>query len=328
MWPKLSKNCDPKHILVFSLTNIGDVVLTCPVIDVLCENFPEARMDVMIGPKAVSLFEDNPHFKVKIFDKRSSLQEKQAWFLEVRRQHYDCVIDLRRTMLPVFLMPKYATPVAAFHVYHGHKKDGHLNHLRRLYPFEVPAARQYAVVTVTQDERFFDEEVAPFVRTQPFVVVAPGAASSEKRWTPDGFVAVADHLSRSTKVIFVGDAKDRAVITSIQNRMKSPSLSLAGKSSLRQLAYVLKKAALALTHDSGVMHLASYLNVPLVVLWGPTPLEKYAPWSDRSVVVKRNELCERCRDPKMKAPHQCMSFIKPEDVIKAIEALKDEKPIP
>ncbi|MDE2028471.1 MAG: lipopolysaccharide heptosyltransferase II, partial [Candidatus Omnitrophica bacterium] len=70
------------------------------------------------------------------------------------------------------------------------------------------------------------------------------------------------------------------------------------------------------------------LNVPLVVLWGPTPLEKYAPWSDRAVVVRRNELCARCHDPKAKAPHQCMSFIKPEDVLHAIEKLRDEKSIP
>ena len=76
-----------------------------------------------------------------------------------------------------------------------------------------------------------------------------------------------------------------------------------------------------MAHDSGVMHLASYLNVPLVALWGPTSLEKYAPWGKRSVIVRRNEKCVRCLDPKSDAAHNCMSFIGADDVIEAIQDL-------
>jgi heptosyltransferase-2 len=320
MCAKLSKKSGPKRILVFSMTNIGDAVLSCPVIDILRRDFPQAQMDVVVGPKAASLFKDNPNFCVKIFDKRAPLRKKCTWFWGLAQAHYDCVVDLRRTALPLFLCPKYATPV----IFQGndtkgmHKKDMHLNRLRQVYNFDVPSPKQYAILTTTEDEQFFEGAVVPFLQGQSFVVIAPGAADSAKRWHPGGFAAVADYLSTFTKVVFVGDAKDGEIVDDIQKRMKSTSLSLAGKINLRQLAFVLKKCSWVLTHDSGVMHLASYFNVPLVALWGPTSIERYAPWGQRSVIVRRNEKCVRCQDPKNVAAHNCMSFIEVEDVVNAI----------
>ena len=159
-------------------------------------------------------------------------------------------------------------------------------------------------------------------RSTGFVVIAPGAADPAKRWHAQGFAAVADHLSKQTRVVFVGDANDARLIDEIQALMKMPSLTLAGKINLRQLAFVFKKCTWAITHDSGVMHLASYFDVPLVVLWGPTNIDKYAPWSHRSVVVRRNESCIRCHDPKAQTAHQCMSFIEVEDVLKAVSKIQ------
>lgn len=322
MCAKLSKRSGPKRILVVSMTNIGDVVLTCPVIDILRRDFPQAKMDVVTGPKAVSLFADNPNVRVKVFEKRSPLRQKFAWFLDLYLEHYDCVVDLRRTMLPLLLVPKYATPVLFAKPFKGHKKDIHLDRLRQVYEFDALSKDRYAVLSTKQDEQFFEKAVAPFLQGQGYVVIAPGAADSAKRWHEQGFAAVADHLAATTKVVFVGDAKDAEVVDGIKGRMKNPSMSLAGKINLRQLAYVLKKCSWALTHDSGVMHLASYLNVPLVALWGPTSLERYAPWVKRSVIVRRNEKCARCQDPKSSASHNCMSFIEVEDVINAIKKIQ------
>ena len=270
MCAKLSKRSEPRRILVVSMTNIGDVVLTCPVIDILRRDFPQAKMDVVIGPKAVSLFEDNPNFGVKVFDKQSSLRQKISWFLDLHKTHYDCVVDLRRTALAFFLVPRYSTPVFWGKSLAGHKKDMHLNRLRQVYDFDDLSEKQYAILTTKEDEQFFEGAVAPALQGKDFVVISPGAADSAKRWHPEGFAAVADHLAARTRVVFVGDAKDVEIVDDIQGRMKMPSLSLAGKINLRQLAFVLKKSAWALTHDSGVMHLSSYFNVPVLALWGPT----------------------------------------------------------
>ncbi len=317
MCAKLLKKSGPRRILVVSQTNIGDVVLTCPVIDILRRDFPQAKMDVVTGPKTVSLFVDNPYFCIKVFDKQAPLRQKFAWFSDLYQAHYDCVVDLRRTALAFFLAPRYATPLFSGQSFKGHKKDMHLDRLRQVYDFDVLSEKQYAVLTTKEDEEFFERAVAPALQGQSFIVIAPGAADSAKRWHSQGFAAVADHLSAIHKIVFVGDAKDAEIIDDIQGRMKSPSVSLAGKINLRQLAFVLKKCSWAMAHDSGVMHLACYFNVPVVALWGPTDINKYAPWSSKSVIVRRNEKCRRCRYPKSKGTHNCMSFIEVEDVINA-----------
>src|SRR5476649_863175 len=99
MCAKLLKKSDPKRILIVSQTNIGDVVLTCPVIDILRRDFPKAKIDVVTGPKAVSLFEDNPNFSIKVFNKKAPLSQKYAWFSDLYQSHYDCVVDRKSTGL-------------------------------------------------------------------------------------------------------------------------------------------------------------------------------------------------------------------------------------
>ena len=320
MCAKLLKKSGPRRILVVSQTNIGDVVLTCPVIDILRRDFPQAKIDVVTGPKAVSLFADNPDFCVKAFDKQAPLKQKLAWFSDLYQAHYDCVVDLRRTALAFFLAPRYATPVIFFKTIQGHKKDIHLNRLRQVYDFDTTSPKQYAVLTTKEDEQFFERTVAPALQGRNFVVIAPGAADSAKRWHSQGFATVADYLSATKRIVFVGDTKDAGIVEDIQGRMKSSSVSLAGKINLRQLAFVLKKCSWAMMHDSGVMHLACYFNVPVVALWGPTDINKYAPWgTQKSGVVRRNEKCLRCRDPKSKGPHNCMSFITVEDVLNVVK---------
>jgi len=322
MFSKLSKNSDPKRILVVSQTNIGDVVLTCPAIDILRHDFPKARIDIVTGPKAVSLFADNPDFNIRVFDKQAALRKKMEWFLDLFQAHYDCVVDFRRTALALFLAPRYATPLWTEKSFKGHKKQAHLNRLRQVYDFVAASPGPYAVMMTKGDEQFFEGTVVSFSRGQGIVVIAPGAADSAKRWHPEGFADLAELLSVSYKVIFVGDAKDAKIVDEIQGRMRSASLSLAGKINLRQLAYVLKQCAWVITHDSGVMHLASYLNVPVLALWGPTSLEKYAPWGLRSEIVRRNEKCPRCLDPQSKLEHCCMSFIEVRDVMEAAGKLR------
>jgi len=317
MWLTLSKKSGPKKILIISLSNVGDVVLTCPVIDILRRDFPQAKIDLVVGPKAISLFEGNPNFSIKVFNKQALLSERFKWFLDLYQEHYDCVIDIRHTMLPVLLWPKFNTRVFVLKAFKGHKKDSHLNRLQQVYHFDIIADEKYAVLSTKADEEFFNQELGVHLNGKSFIVIAPGAAHPAKRWHTQGFAALADYLSAKYQVVFVGDAQDVEIVNDIKKHMSTSALSLAGKTNLRQLAFVLKKSSWAITHDSGVMHLASYFNVPLVVLWGPTSLEHYAPWSKKSEIVRRNEKCLRCLDPKRDVAHNCMSYIEVDDVIKA-----------
>jgi len=323
---QLSKKSLVKRILVVSMTNIGDVVLSAGVIDILRRDFPQAQIDVVVGKKAVSLFADNPHVGIKVYDKQASLRQKYAWFLDLYRRRYDVVVDLRHTLLGWLLGAKYTTPVFSVSLRakrsNLHKKDIHLNRLRQVYDFDTTSAKPLAILTTKEDERFFANAVAGGLQGHSFVVIAPGAADAAKRWHSQGFAALADHLSETRKVVFVGDAQDVLIVEDIQKRMKRPCVSLAGKINLRQLAFILKKSSGVVCHDSGVMHLACYAHVPVVVLWGPTDVGKYAPWGKKSVIVRRNEKCVRCHDPKSTLAHTCMSSIEIQDVLNAVKEIQ------
>ena len=266
----------PDKILIFSLSNIGDVVLTCPVIDVLLRDFPQHHLDVIVGQKACELFIGHPRITPIIFNKQESWFRQVQWVLNRRQEKYAMTIDLRQTLFPLFFRQRRMTPLAAT-PFIGHGRFKHLNRLATVYAFANHQAMRQA---------FFPQETT-LIRHEGYIVIAPGAADSAKRLDPKKFVHLAQMLlHQGEEIVWVGDNNDALLTGSICRQLARPTLNLAGKLNLRQLAFVLKRAKLALTHDSGPMHLASYLDVPLVVLWGPTDLEKYGPWSKRFIVIK------------------------------------------
>src|SRR3989338_7508410 len=95
-------------ILVITLSNIGDVILTTPVIGALIKNFPAAKIDIISGPRAVDLFRGDPAFRQVItYDKFSSLSDKIEFIAYLKRQKYDLAVDLNNSLIPYFLNVPY-----------------------------------------------------------------------------------------------------------------------------------------------------------------------------------------------------------------------------
>jgi ADP-heptose:LPS heptosyltransferase len=90
-------------------------------------------------------------------------------------------------------------------------------------------------------------------------------------------------------VVIVGDKKDGRVAEVMFHKLPAGVIDTCGFTTLRELAVILKGAKLALLNDSGIMHLASYFNIPVVALFGPTDPLHYGPWSDRSLAIRRGK---------------------------------------
>src|SRR5438128_14496 len=118
-----------KNILVISLSNIGDVILTCPAIDILCRDFPSAQVTVVIGPKAATLLEGNARLRVVVYDKHMPWAGQWHWFNTMRRECFDLVVDLRNTLLPFFLNTRVRTRPQG-QSFKGHMRQKHLDRLR------------------------------------------------------------------------------------------------------------------------------------------------------------------------------------------------------
>ena len=308
-------------ILVISLTNIGDVILTFPVIDILKRDFPSAKLSIVIGPKTESFFDGNPHFdQVHVFDKHQSPVKTVPWIFALRRQHFDLVVDLRNTAIPFMIAPCHRTSCRVDKTVKVHMREKHLNQLRSVHDFKMEADESRSLFIFEPDKLYIQELVDKKIgRQQKYVVVAPGAADSAKRWSEEGFAFVCDRLTeeRGVKIVFVGDEEDRKVAQRIDKLMEAGAVNLCGRTNLIQLAELFKHCSLAVVNDSAPMHLASYLNVPVVALFGPTDSQKYGPWGAQHHVIKKNSDCPVCLDPKDAHKHTCMQTISKEDVLEA-----------
>ena len=186
-------NYDARNIFIFSLSNIGDVVLTCPVIDSLFDRFQGAEISVAVGPKAKSLFAGNPYLKnVYVFDKHQPFFKMRQWVKELRREKFDAVIDLRETALGLFLRARHRTPIFAKKQKALHMRLKHFERLKSVFPDVAFSPNRYAIFLNEEQkhsaQRLLDEAVGPQTR---YAVLAAGSADQKKRWTQDGFAEIA-----------------------------------------------------------------------------------------------------------------------------------------
>jgi len=307
-----------------SLSNIGDVVLTFPVIDILKKEFPAAKLSIVIGPKANGLFDENPFIeRVHIFDKHQSGLKSLAWIGRLRKERFDLAVDLRNTAIPILISAKYRTTFRAKRKSGMHMKDKHLDRLRSVYAFERKKAEPVSLFIPKKEEEHVGRIVEKsFGRFKKFIVVAPGAADRSKRWPESQFTDVCNRLTQDhgLGVVFVGSSEDGAFARKIMGGMKDEAFDLCGRTNLLQLAEILNHCAFAIVNDSAPMHIASYQNVPVMALFGPTSPYLYGPWGEQSFFLWKNENCHACAKPKSGSRHTCMEAIKPEDVMNILKA--------
>jgi len=309
-----------KRILVITLSNVGDIILTTPVIRTLAKEFPAARIDVMIGPNGKEIFERDPRiFKVIIYDKHMPMIQKRRLQLKLKRLKYDVVVDLRNTIFPLLIGPKYRTStVQKFPKELVHKKE---HHLYRLKSLGIENMEEPSYIYIAEDDEEYISKLLEEnnINKDRMIVVSPGAKSHLKRWVDDGFAKVCDRLidECSASIVFVGQDKDDEVIKNIASRMKNHSFNLVNKTNLRELASLLKRAKLLITNDSAPMHLGCAIGIKVLALFGPTDMKKYGPTGEFDVVINKRLFCSPCERAVCKYGYECMKLISPDEVFDA-----------
>ncbi len=142
-----------------------------------------------------------------------------------------------------------------------------------------------------------------------------------KRWLPDRFARVAEHLavSQRARVILLGSKMEEPIALDVAARMATPCLNLVGRTSLGLLMGVLRECSLLITNDSGPMHLAAALGVPQVAIFGSTSEIATGPVSDVAEVVKNPVDCSPCFLRECPIDFRCMTGVSVARVIEAAE---------
>lgn len=155
---------------------------------------------------------------------------------------------------------------------------------------------------------------------KPLVILNPGAYfGPAKRWPVERYAELAGRLldEYDAAIGIIGSEAEAGMARRISSLQGGRPHVLAGHTSLRSLAGLLRRSRLCVTNDSGPMHLAVALNVPTVAVFGPTDPVETGPLQEPSVVLKRDVVCWPCAYRDCPFDHRCMRGISSEDVLDA-----------
>ncbi|MFC1804933.1 lipopolysaccharide heptosyltransferase II [Candidatus Omnitrophota bacterium] len=307
-------------ILFITLSNIGDVIMTLPVLDAIKEEYPDGRITCIVGPRPKGIFEGDAAIeKLIVYDKRCSLSEKFRLFKHLRSERFDVVIDLRNSLFGALLTAEHKTsPISRIPGSLLHMKQRHLcrakvrNSSGGARSINIGKEQQDYIGRILRENKIAAEKVA---------VIACGARSQIKRWGEDRFAKLCSALINDLKmkVVLAGDSEDVLTCGFIAKNCSGPVLDLSAKTNIRQLAALLERSRILITNDSAVLHLGSYLDTPTVAIFGPTNDLKYGPWSKIGVIAKKDIFCRPCEKAQCRfATLDCMRLIKVEDVLRAV----------
>ncbi len=306
-----------KKILVVTLSNLGDVVLTLPVFQSLLHAYPKAELHAMVGPGARRVLENDKRIqKVIVYDKKKIFLEKWGMLREIRKQRYDVIIDLRHSLIGLFGGSRIRNSYFNFFSNQIHRRDRHLSSLK-------------GIAAAWDEESFLKskpESIKNFHESGQAVVVAVGSKSDVKKWPAEYFARLLDRLAleQGCQIVLIGDKADSADAEKVKHLMISRVEDRTGQTDWTGLLSVIRAASLVVTNDSAPLHIADSLKVPTLAIFGPTDPGKYGPRMSGSMAVTRKIFCSPCEKAQCRFNHECLKELAPDEVYqKATQILND-----
>jgi heptosyltransferase-2 len=202
----------------------------------------------------------------------------------------------------------------------AHEKFYYLELLRRAGWVDAPSDESFIQLCVSEQKRQKAEELLISAGARAGVLrVAIGAGASygsAKCWPPSRFAELANRLQsqRDVEVILFGTTAEASVSGLIAAEMRRPPIDLTGKSAIADLPALLSQCHLFIGNDSGAMHVASAVGLPVVAVFGPTDPFGTAPVTPRCSIVQEKPYCSPCFLRRCPTDHRCMTKISVEMV--------------
>jgi len=315
-------------ILFVTLSNIGDCILALPVLDALRKKYPQAEITCLVPERPKEIFLNNPAVQeVIIFDKHAKLRDKIKLFFTLSKMNFDIVVDLRNSFFGAFLPAKKRNLFGALRwipAKVGHMKDKHL-FWASLSDYSPSDEKSQSLNITAQDVDYIDRILIErnLGNNAKFIVIAPGSRSQVKCWDKQNFRQLCSQLVKEEhQIVLVGDKFDQPICDYLAQANPQKIINLCAKTNLTQLAALIKQTQLLITNDSAIMHLASYLKIPVVAIFGPTDEKKYGPWSSKSAIVKKDIFCRPCEKAQCRfGTLKCLTSINPLDVFNQVQSM-------
>ncbi|MFH1836930.1 MAG: glycosyltransferase family 9 protein [Candidatus Omnitrophota bacterium] len=313
-----------KRILFITLNNLGDIILTTPVLEKLHQEIPDAKIDVITGRPGYGIFSHHPAVgKVIIRGSGRNFLDRVTEVIGLYKKKYDLVVDLKNSLIPWIIGAKYHSGTHFFNKRPEHKKDEHLAKLTGL-GMDVSGESKFYLPVNDKDRDDVDRVMGPN-KDRLMVVVNPGAKSHLKRWSAEKFAKLSDRLilELGCKVFVTGNDDDKDVIEKFRAYIKKDVTDMRGKTSLGALTELIKRSDIVVTNDSAPLHIASAVGTKTVAIFGPSNEKQYGPVCNKNVVVTPKMPCRPCSEALCSTgPDEgCISNIEVDEVFRAVRKL-------
>jgi heptosyltransferase II len=337
---------DANRILVIRYRFIGDTILTVPFLRNLRRVFPDARIDVLVGPQSGQVLAGCPYinelieFDTTRFHKYDSGYGGKKNFLayawQLRKGRYDTAFVLKRSFSSALLALLiganerigYSTKGRDFLLTRKTPWNGNIHEVEStldvLRCAGVPVRDNYLEAWVSPEEMTELLKLAPALSNIKKPVLLHAAAAHPDKLYPLEFwaqIARTLHETWDFTPVFTGAPLDSELYSNLERLAGVPCLNLAGKLSLRQSMALYTLMKLSICVDSGPAHLSAAVGTPTIALFGPTDPVRWRPFGEKHLALFDEQLiCRPCNYNKTCIDRPCLTQFDPHRIIdKAIE---------
>jgi heptosyltransferase-2/heptosyltransferase-3 len=341
-----------KRIIVVDLMYLGDLLFAHPFFEQLRKLFPDARIDLAANNNFAEIMRINPNIDhVYNYNKNWTAARSYKFSKKLKINNYHLGLNLQGNWRTAILL-KLISPQLSIgfggkgrgifldheierEENHQHMVGFYLDFLKKTTEIDDLKLNQLNDQSDNLPElNLSDSQFAKGVKKiesigleQDFITLNTGGSWETKRWPAEYFAKLADNLiAGGEKVLFVGGPSDnervKHVLDMIDADNRENTFNLSGKTTLIELAAVLKKSKLMISGDTGPVHVAAAVGTNTAAIFGPSDEEKYAPKGKGiNILIKNVDLdCRPCGEHECPLEHHlCMRDISPDELITKLE---------
>jgi heptosyltransferase-2 len=346
----LNENGDRMKILIRATNWVGDAILALPALRAVSHKFPEASISVLARPYVAEIYRDQQICDELIrYDpngKHQGLRGRERLVGELQERRFDVALLLQNAFDAAWLAWRAGIPERIGYARDGrswlltkaipvpkpgeippHEKFYYLELLRRAGWLERLSDVRHIALAVPEALKMRASQTLLEAGARPQALrLALGAGASygsAKCWPPERFAQFANEFQsmKDADVCLFGTARELAVSGAIAAGMKRKPIDLTGKTNIGELPALLSQCHLFLGNDSGAMHVAAAVGLPVAAVFGPTDPDGTSPVTTRYEIVRQKPYCSPCFLKRCPTDHRCMRCVTPEMVRTAVDRL-------
>jgi heptosyltransferase I len=292
----------PKSICLLRLSAIGDVCHAVAMVQAIQKQWPGTEITWIMGKIEAQLLDDLANVNVIVFDKKTGFKGMKAIWKALSHTKFDALLHmqlaLRASALTLGIKAKYKVGFNFKRAKEGqwlftNKKisDTASSHVldsffEFAYFLGIDKSKPTWHIPLSESDNKFAENLT--VDNKRIFVISPAASKDERNWLTERYAAVADYaVEQGFQVLLCGSPAPREVTLGkqIEQQMQQQATNIIGKTSLKQLTAIIKKAELLLAPDSGPAHISTTQDTPVIGLYAHSNPKRTGPYLSNSSVI-------------------------------------------